>query len=186
MNRQYKSIAAIFFCFPFRRCCAKGEYRADLAIIPEYRRYIRCFISSMMGYLSSFFFIHFHAIFEPSQRLLFSNKTAQITSPAQLVPASYYGISAVCPLCNPSSPNGVFLGVVGSHPNSPKMSAVPWPQETSRTYLMPSLLLDPVRFPKQKISSAITVPTGLPVNKTDMWTSSPKHTAHTKALWRIL
>lgn len=122
----------------------------------------------------------------PSQRLLFRNKTVQITSRSRHVPARYYDISLVCPLRNPSSPNGVFLGVVGSHPNSPKMSAVQWPQETSRTYLMPSLLLDPVRFPKQRISSAITVPTGLPVNKTDMWTSSPKHTAHTKALWRIL
>lgn len=157
-----------------------------LSIIPEHRRYIRCFISSMMGYLSRFFFIHFHAFFEPSQRLLFRNKTAQITSPARLVLARYYDISPVCPLRNPSSPNGVFLGVVGSHQNSPKMSAVPWSQETSPTYLMPSLLLDLVRFPKQRISSAITVPTELPVNKTDMWTSSPKHTAHTKVLWRIL
>lgn len=103
-----------------------------------------------------------------ARRPIFCRKTVQITSPLRIIPAHYYDISPVCLLSNPSSLNGVFLDVVGSHPNLPKMSVVPWPRETSRTSLMPLLLLDPVRFPKQRISSANTVPTELRVNKMDL------------------
>lgn len=124
-----KSVACHFvLCFVMVLAVARtANIGPILSIIPDTGDI--CFVSST-GYPSPFFFIHLHAFSELpllARRPIFCRKTVQITSPLRLIPARYYDISPVCLLSKPSSLNGVFLDVVGSHPNLPKMSVVPWP-----------------------------------------------------------